>query len=347
MLFTNFMNFRSVLKKILGFRKPPAISGALWKFFKERDIKILDVGARGGPLEGFKILAPFSHLFLCEPDSREAERLLQEPTLKKEWRDFTVMPMALGENSGKGILNITHYPGLSSIFEPDHSVIKQFFPSISPFRKESCEAWEVASREEVPVMSLDEASEKYGCRDLTVLKLDTQGSELSILRSGKKVVSSTLVVMTEAEFLPFYKNQPLFSSVHGFLSERGFRLLDIKRTFLRRAYPVPRPVFSKRELAYAHAFYVREKNNDGSELFRDAKIKLICFAIAFWYFDYALKLLRDKEMARFLADSGFAGLEKEIVCYADAVWKSIKFVLPKKEREKYLNFAFQDKVREL
>lgn len=325
---------------------PPIESPILKKFLQSANIKILDVGARGGPLRELGILALYSHLFLCEPDKAEAERLKSD--LKIKWRALTVMPVALGMGSSEAVLNVTRYPGLSSLLEPNHTIVKEFFPSFATFKKESAEAWEVVKRERAPLISLDEAYDKYGCGDLSLLKLDTQGTELSILSSGAgKVIPSTLAVYAEAEFVPFYSNQPLFSPLNQFLDKKGFRLLDIKRSFLRRIVSHPRPLFSKRELVYAHALYVREKNEDGSPLSIGAKMRLACTAIAFWHFDYALWLLRDKDAAKFLESKGFENIDKEICVYADAVWQAIKSGLSKNDQEKYLNFAFQDKVHEL
>lgn len=326
--------------------RPQITSLRLQEFFRSADIRILDVGARGGPLAELSILAPYSSLFLCEPDKAEAERLKSD--LKIKWRALRVMPVALGMGSSEVELNVTRYAGLSSLLEPNHKIIKEFFPSFASFKKESAEAWEVVKREKVPLISLDDAYDKYGCGDLSLLKLDTQGTELSILSSGaRKVIPSTLAVYAEAEFVPLYSDQPLFSPLNQFLEKKGFRLLDIKRSFLRRIVPCPRPLFSKRELVYAHAFYVREKNDDGSPLSAKAKMRLACIVFTFWYFDYALRLLRDADVVKFLELKGFENIDKEICVYANAVWQSVKSGLSKKDQEKYLNFAFQDKIYEI
>src|SRR5207245_10904604 len=60
-----------------------------------------------------------------------------------------------------------------------------------------------------------------------VIKLDTQGTEIDLLRGGEKCLRrSIFAVEAEVAFLPFYKNQALFTDVHNYLSGLGFQLMD-------------------------------------------------------------------------------------------------------------------------
>jgi Methyltransferase FkbM domain len=57
-----------------------------------------------------------------------------------------------------------------------------------------------------------------------VIKLDTQGSELDILKGAVKSLQGTSFIDIEVEFNPIYKSQPLFSEVDMFLRAHGFVL---------------------------------------------------------------------------------------------------------------------------
>jgi hypothetical protein len=59
------------------------------------------------------------------------------------------------------------------------------------------------------------------------LKLDTQGSELSILRGAERVLLSAELVETELSLVPLYRGGP-FNEVIEFLDERGFGLISIE-----------------------------------------------------------------------------------------------------------------------
>ena len=54
------------------------------------------------------------------------------------------------------------------------------------------------------------------------LKIDIQGGELSVFENGVERLKDTLVVHTEAMFVPMYVGQPLFSEQEMFLRRIGF-----------------------------------------------------------------------------------------------------------------------------
>lgn len=108
------------------------------------------------------------------------------------------------------------------------------------------------------------------------LKLDVQGSELSVLRGAPCKLASTLVVETEAQFVPFYKHQPLFAEVDQELRGAGF--------LLHRFGPMVSRVFKPmliRDNVYAglsqtlwsDAVYVR-RFTDFAKLSSDALLKI-------------------------------------------------------------------------
>ena len=56
------------------------------------------------------------------------------------------------------------------------------------------------------------------------LKIDTQGSELDIMKGAGDLLNTTKVIECEVEFVPLYKDQPLFEDVKQYLESYGFRL---------------------------------------------------------------------------------------------------------------------------
>lgn len=59
------------------------------------------------------------------------------------------------------------------------------------------------------------------------LKLDTQGSEIDILKGGFGVIQKTEAILIETSLHQFFKEGPLFSDVVLYLDKVGFRLIDI------------------------------------------------------------------------------------------------------------------------
>ncbi len=341
------MMWQKILKKIqkhVGRKKEfpniPIDSERLKAFFLRATLRILDVGARGGPLKHFQAFAPFAHLFLCEPEKNEADKLEEKMKRKGTWRDVTIIREALGTNHMPSRLFITRQPGLSSLFSVNEEVVSAYY---SPSGKGLPEEWEVVDGISVSLMSLDDAVSHYdGMKNLSVIKLDTQGTELDILQSGeKKVLSSVLAVHVEMEEVPLYRDQPLIADVHGFLAHHGFRLIDLKRSMVRKQNS-NKPVFSKKEFVYAHALYFRERHEDGTSLTPDEYHKLAAIACGFWFFDYAIGLLEKPEMRAYLANHEFMGIEQDIVNYSIAVAKSIS----RYKRFNVSGDAYQDKDHE-
>ncbi|EEU9512535.1 FkbM family methyltransferase, partial [Escherichia coli] len=47
-------------------------------------------------------------------------------------------------------------------------------------------------------------------KEVDLLKIDTQGSELNILVGGEQVLNNTLCIQLEVSFIPLYEGQPSF-----------------------------------------------------------------------------------------------------------------------------------------
>ena len=86
--------------------------------------------------------------------------------------------------------------------------------------------------ERIPLSTvrLDEVKE---IQNIDLLKIDIQGCEREVLRNGMDRLKDCLVIHTEIEFLPIYKNPPLFSEVEQFLRSKGF-LFHKKDSLVRR-----------------------------------------------------------------------------------------------------------------
>ena len=75
------------------------------------------------------------------------------------------------------------------------------------------------------------AAKKYREIGLELLKIDTQGWELSVLRGASKVLKNTKVVLTEWQFDDIYGQPPPIHELDKILSDAGFRLWDISQTY--------------------------------------------------------------------------------------------------------------------
>lgn len=64
-------------------------------------------------------------------------------------------------------------------------------------------------------------------RPVDILKLDLQGYELEALKGSINILEGIKLILVEIEFVPLYKDQPLFAEVDIFLRGHDFRLLNL------------------------------------------------------------------------------------------------------------------------
>src|SRR5258708_1942394 len=146
---------------------------------------------------------------------------------------------------GKGTFRVGKFNPTSSLLEPNQAFLSQFVAL-----PQMCE---IVSEEPVNTTRLDDLPE---VRDCDFLKIDVQGGELGVLRGATRTLEGTVVVHSEVEFAPIYKDQPLFSDVDQFLRARGFELIDVVKPGYAAYDDLPRPIATSR-LMWADAVYFK------------------------------------------------------------------------------------------
>src|SRR5262249_12855579 len=122
-------------------------------------------------------------------------------------------------------------------------------------------------------------------------KIDVQGGELAVLRGATDLLDRTIVVHSEVEFAPVYRDQPLFSDVDLFLRERDFELIDLMTPGYAGYNDLPRPLASSR-LMLADAVYF--KSPEKLSTFGPAKLMRAAYIAHVNYdmYDLAARYLR-------------------------------------------------------
>jgi FkbM family methyltransferase len=187
---------------------------------------VLDVGVRGGPHPRWAPLGPSVQVIGVDADASECKRLGDQPSPVP----VRYVACALGGHDGEErTLHITRRPGCSSLLEPDPQFLRQFPVALQ---------FDVVDTMSVTTTTLDTMCQRERISP-HVLKLDTQGTELEILRGGETALANAFLVEVEVEFNPIYKNQGLFADMDAFLRSRGFGLLGLRRDYWRRTAAAP------------------------------------------------------------------------------------------------------------
>lgn len=213
---------------------------------------LVDVGARWGAESSWWDLGDLVKYVGFEPDAKECERLNQLSGGEAKY-----VPYGLGAIRGQVPLYITQAPASSSLYPPDQELVTRF-PQLVAHR--------LVREEHVSVTRLDDWWESQGRPWVGFIKIDTQGSELDILRGGTQALRGALGVEVEVEFSPLYVSQPLFSDVDSFLRSQGFSLWTLHGSCSYSERPWdPKPWHSTRlrpaasgRLYWSNAIYFRD-----------------------------------------------------------------------------------------
>lgn len=263
-------------------------------------IKVVDIGAN--PIDGTPPYAPLlragnADVVGFEPNHDALAKLnaMKGPT-------EIYLPHAVGDGRPH-TLHICAAPGMTSLLEPDPAVLNRFH---------GFQAWgRVVDTMTVETVRLDDVPETAGAQ---LLKIDIQGGELMAMRHGAARLRDILVVQTEVEFLPLYRDQPLFSEVEQHLRAKGL--------IFHRFYPMVSRVFGPllidndiyaglSQLVWADAIFVkgllRPDLLDDSQLLATATILHDCYELI----DVAMNLLTvlDERRQTRLGATYLAGLQ--------------------------------------
>ncbi|MGI9489572.1 MAG: FkbM family methyltransferase [Geminicoccaceae bacterium] len=183
-------------------------------------IRITDVGAMnvGGeePWQGL-IDRGLATLLGFEPQADECERCNAE---SRPGRHF--LPEALGDGEIWPFYQCK-FGATSSIYEPNLELICQF--------NGLTDLMEVIETSKIPPPRLDDIEE---ARQTDFLKLDIQGAELILLQNATETLKNVSIIQTEVNFVPLYKDQPLFAEVDQCLRAQGFMLHTLLGCFGKR-----------------------------------------------------------------------------------------------------------------
>ncbi len=281
--------------------------GVIARSLGESRVTLVDVGASGGIHYRWKRWSRLLRVIGFEPEEREFVKLPQTPS--ERW--FNV---ALAGARGHRILNVTREQSNCSLLRPNRPVLDRLQWS----RSDPAMDFEITKEVHVDCMSLDEvlSSEKISP---DFLKLDTQGSELEILRGAQRALSEDLLLAeVEVEFIPIYENQPLFADVDAFMRHSGFTLLDLGNVLSIKPRGMAGLGGPKGRIVAADALYAKESAYP-EPLHRKSRAKVCATIIgyaAYGYPELALSVLEEMGPKKLLLD-GLEGIE-------DALWAACR-----------------------
>jgi FkbM family methyltransferase len=184
-------------------------------------ITLIDVGASRGEFSA-AVLAHcgIKRALLVEPqDDRIGE-------LRKRFTDarFTISQYALLDRAGSAELPVLNFDPCTSLLPVKSEAV---------FNDKHLNVG-VEKRVQVPLLTLDNLLAQQQWREaIDLLKIDTQGTELQILRGAAETLAMVRLLWIEVSFRSLYQGDAQFPEVHDYLGRAGFRLFSLHEGFRR------------------------------------------------------------------------------------------------------------------
>jgi|GEM_PF-915501 FkbM family methyltransferase len=235
----------------------------------EFPIVSVDVGADGGVREWGE-LATLCVVHAFEPRQNSFAELQRSLTESRQ-QYLKIHNIGLARTTGRHRLYVTRIPQASSLIKPKPASLL-----LKRWRQDN--GFDVTQELEVDCISLAQFVQEENLSRIDFLKLDTQGSELDILRGGGDFLREISIIKCEVMFVQLYEGQPLFDEVVGTLASYGFRFFAFDGG--------GGEVYGKK--IWSDCMFVQSKFTDHGRLMRAAAI-----LIHFGYYEEALWLLVD------------------------------------------------------
>ena len=192
----------------------------IYKEILDNNITVIDVGAnRGQSIDRFKKVFDSYNIHSFEPIDFEFKNLVNKYNNKN---NIYLNNSALGEKKEKKIFNINHYTGSSSFLKVTNNTDWLKLRSREHgIRQEEF----LKKKEEVQVDTLDNYSQKNNISKIDILKIDTQGYELNVLKGAKKLIDERKISFIELEliFSDLYENTLTIGEIENVLG-KNYRL---------------------------------------------------------------------------------------------------------------------------
>lgn len=247
------------------------------ELFKQIDcIDFLDIGCSGSLSDKWSELFPWLSYTGFDPNAEECDRLNSQPHSYKSAR---YLPYAIAGEQGTQTMYLTESIYCYSLLHPNYKWLKRF--SFFNLFKETGTA-------SVNCTTLNALASVQNLK-ADIIKIDTQGLELPILKSGDGVLNNTFCVEVETGFVENYIGETTYAQIDEFMRSKGFLMFDMN------IYKVSRNNFisnyGKHQPLWCETLWLFDYIGQGKKPTSEQAIKSLLICRYLNYSDYGVELL--------------------------------------------------------
>lgn len=155
---------------------------------------------------------PNLKVYAFEPNLRVASHLVGSAP------NFLVFPMAVAEQDGTATFYVNEFEMAGSLLPLNEDAVRTWV---------GVENHKVERTVTVPTIRLDTFMDLVGLQRIDFLKVDTQGTDLAVVRSAGRRLRDIVRIALEVAIapVPLYKGAPSKGDVLSFFKEAGFALV--------------------------------------------------------------------------------------------------------------------------
>ena len=277
----NIFQFFSVNRRVINFLNDKSFEAnnkynfdqSIKDLLRNSKILALDIGAYGGfnsdnyfPSRYEKFFEPI----MVEPQRDEAEKLKKKYT-------YVIDKGLWSSTTNKKLFFLKNRPGSSSMYKPN----KKFFSAYRIDQK-NYKNFEITDEFEIKCETIEKSLREISIDKLDYLKIDTQGSELEILKGLGDY--KPLMVRTEVQILSMYEDVPNWSKLLGSLYEKNYVICDWKGIG---------PHVTRTPVECEMLFVPNFRNDEGKKLIIENKEKFISLMLIFGQIDLLKNIIKD------------------------------------------------------
>ena len=201
-------------KRVFGIQKK------IFDDLNKKPLVIFDIGANEGKIaEQYHLFFPDAKIFCFEPIPNSFQTLKK---LQENEEKIFCYPSAVGNEEKFVSIFETSDNRNSSLLRPTDYVTKSMDSSMADSVK-------ITNTHQIKQITLDSFCKENNITHIDILKIDTQGTELNVLKGVLSLLEKQKIglIFTELDFADIYENQCYYHEVASFLHNNNYRLFDL------------------------------------------------------------------------------------------------------------------------